>query len=211
MVKTFLPGVLIFLLGVGRAFGQIPITVKYVEHLTYDSSFTELWDYAENVFVNDQGELVCDWSCPPRLDKMRGLDGSIIRDSLEVYYQLFDTSHFFHNIKCATNAPAFSECNYVSIEQTGILSFTGFTAVSAATHTSLMFDVRGSTAQAKVYFNDIRGPAQLFKLESGSIEIDESDLYRGWFTARFSMFFKRPGYDNIEWFGVMHAKTHSVE
>lgn len=154
-----------------------------------DFDFQHDWSYPENVFVSQWGQLVCDWICPPELDRMMGDDGKILEDSLTAYYQILDTTHLPHTIKCEASMYEFSGTNFIQFKETenGIV---GTTATNASTHSVLTIQIDNGICYAWVDYNSIRNIGRhRFELLVGRILLDkasfEEGIIKGSFDFRF--------------------------
>ncbi|MCG8577381.1 MAG: hypothetical protein MI810_21045 [Flavobacteriales bacterium] len=170
---------------------EVSIKIEWVNDLEGDFSFKEKWDYPENVFRSQHGQLVCDWICPEELDQMRDDEGKIIPDSLEAYYQLLDTTHLYHSLQSTAQVYEWAGSNYIHFKKLNDGSVRGTSTCNASTHSSLILELDKQFLKASIHFNSIRDLGiHEFQATSGSIKIDQKLFEQGIVKAAFDLTFK---------------------
>ena len=152
--------------------------------------FQNDWSYPENVFVNQWGQLSCDWMCPPEIDRMKDVNGRIYDDSLTAYYQIIDTTHLPHTISCETSLYEYTGTHFIQFRETedGIV---GTTTSNASTHSVLTIQLVNGVCYAWVDFNSIRDLGQQrFELLTGRIILDKSSYETGIIKGSFDFRFR---------------------
>jgi len=176
------------------------IQIQWVDNLDGDFSFTEQWSYAENVFSNESGQLVCDGLCDEILDKMRDENGRIFDDSLTRYYQLLDTTHYYHKIASDADVPEWVGTDFAYAYRAGD-TIRCYTMCNVGTHSSLHLSVINDKCIPYVELNSV-SPAglQYFRAKNGYIRIDKIMMDKGILKAEFDFRFINPtDADNPMW------------
>ncbi len=169
---------------------EIPILWKTISSADY--GFHQEWSYPEGVYINQWGQVSCDGICPTEIDVMKDDQGRIYDDSLESFYQIIDTTHLPHTIRC-------SNMSMYEFAGTDIIHFTGSggqfigeTEVNAATHSTLYIQIKDAMCSAWVRYVSILPdrPEMFFYMEYGRIILDpiayEQGIIKGFFDFRFS-------------------------
>lgn len=183
------------------------IEANWVDDVKGDFSFKDKWNYSENIFKNDAGQLVCDGMCPEECDRMRDSTGKIIPDSANAYYKLVDTSHVFHSIDCEAWCYEFSGTNDIDIERKNDTVICR-TRCNASTHCSLNLEIVKNQCNARIVLISIlpNGSAS-YSCSSGTIQIDETLWKKGIMKAMFDLSFENPQEKEKElfWKGKIYA------
>lgn len=154
-----------------------------------DFDFQFDWSYPENVFVNQWEQLSCDWICPPELDRMKDAQGKIYEDSLNSYYQILDTTHLPHTIKCEASMYEFTGTHFIDFKETedGII---GTTTANASTHSVLTIQIVNGVCYAWVDLNSIRDLGEhRFELKVGRMMLDKASYQQGIIKGSFDFRF----------------------
>ncbi len=186
------------------------IKLRWVDNLQEDFSFTEQWSYPENVFQNELGQLICDGICDTLLDQMRDENGKIIEDSIDRYYQLLDTTHYYHTISCQANCYEWAGSNFVYAHRNKDTVIC-YTENTISTHSSLEIRIIGNTCIPRIELNSIASPGlQHFSSKSGHINIDKTLWKEGIFKAEFDFTFDDPEHPEkpIWWKGKIYTKIN---
>jgi len=169
---------------------QKEIKIEWADNLEGDFSFSEEWSYAENVFINEFGQLVCDGFCGEEFQNMRDENGRIFDDSLNRYYQLLDTAHYYHTISCDAQSYEFTGTDYIETINLGNDTIRCYTMCNAGTHSSLIFDIINNKCTPIIELNSITSiEKQLFPLDGGYIKIDKAYWEKGILKAEFNFTF----------------------
>ena len=167
------------------------IKIVWVENLAGDFSFKEKWNYPEFVYKNEFGQLSCDGDCPIEIDRMKDESGKIYKDSLQVFYEMIDTTHVFHSLKSENRMYEYSGTDFIVFRkhENGIVK--GKTLNNVSTHSYLILELQNDLCAAYVVFNSIRDLGENhFPLESGNIKIDKTLFENGIIKAAFDFKFK---------------------
>lgn len=201
--------ILFFLLFVPCGTKSEGVQVQFVEELQGDFSFIGQWNYADNVFRNEFGQLICDGLCDEELYRMHDVNGRIPDDSLDKYYQLLDTTHHHFTISCEAYVPEWGGTDFAYAYRAGdtVKCYTGF---NIATHSSLQLSIVNGRCIPCVELNSISnsGGLQYFEADGGSIKIDESMIRKDTLKAEFDFYFKDPAYPEgrMWWKGRIYTK-----
>jgi len=201
-----LPILIFSILLIGNLSAQIQI--QWVDSIEGDFSFVQDWSYNEGVYVNRHGQLSCDGLCPPETDRLKDSEGRLIYDSLKKFYEIIDTSHFNHTIKCEAVAHEFAGINFIFCKRMGE-GCNCFTPGSVGTHSSLDLTFINDSCSAFIDLVSIMPDSdQIFELIEGWIKIDKSLYSQGKLKASFDLKFKdetRPERP-LEWKGLICTK-----
>lgn len=167
------------------------IKIEWKDNIEGDFSFTKKWNYADYVYKNDIGQLVCNGICNPLTDIMKDENGKIIEDSLNRYYQLVDTTHIFHTIESISNSYEWAGTDNIAAKRTDKDTVICYTLCNAATHSSLLITIVKNKCIPKIEFNSITDTANpiYFSHKKGYIIIDKNLWNKGIIKAEFSFLF----------------------
>ena len=170
---------------------DLSFEIEWVDKMEGDFTFTNKWSYPEGVYLNQFGQLSCDGFCPIEIDDMKDDQGKILKDSLEAFYEIIDTTHLFHSLISETSNFAFGKARFINVIEnsdgrTRINSETNF-----STHSSLKIEIEKSKFSAKIDFASIRtNGIYSFKMNKGSFKIDKSYWEKGILKATFDLSFE---------------------
>lgn len=169
------------------------VEVHWKERLIGDFSFTSDWSYEDNVFKNQFGELTCEVDCSERLSAMLDEDGRIFPDSIEAYYSLFDTTHFYHTLASEAFAYEWVGSDFATAVRTSPRSIEVFSHINVGTHSSLVLRVTGSTCVPIVELNSITPLGRVdFSCTGGRVEFEQVAWDSGMVRAEFDLTFNNP-------------------
>jgi hypothetical protein len=185
------------------------IPVQMVDEIEADFSFIQNWDYEIGVYKNRHGQLSCDGFCPEETDAMK-VDGKIIEDSLTAFYELVDTSHLHHTMKCEATMYEWTGCNYIYVSRDTNNYIIAETGITPGTHSTLHFRIYNGKAEVWAHYNSISTlKPRNFPLKSGDIKVEkqayESDTIKAQFDLTFSNTLESdPGFE-LSWNGLIYA------
>jgi len=192
--------------------GDNGIEIEWVYNLEGDYSFKEKWQYADYVYKNDYGQLVCDGICDPETDNMRDKSGRILEDSLSRYYQLVDTTHLYHSIECESNSYEWAGTDNIEINRTDNNTTECYTLCNAATHSSLHITIKNNHCVPEIKLTSIAntGHPICYKYKNGYIKINKQLWDKGIMKAEFDFNFsdhENPKKD-LYWKGKIYSKIN---
>jgi hypothetical protein len=168
------------------------IHIQWVDDPDGDFSFAEQWSYADNVFTNEFGQLVCDGICDEALFEMQDEYGRIFDDSLIRYYQLPDTTRYYHTVACDADAPEWAGTDFAYAYKSGD-TIKCYTMCNAGTHGSLGLSVINDICIPRIMLNSVAKPGiQYFEVKDGSIRIGSMVMGKGILKAEFDFRFINP-------------------
>lgn len=184
------------------------IKINWVNDLEGDYSFTEKWDYADPVYLNEYSQLVCDGLCDPEIDNMRDETGKIYEDSLARYYQLVDTTHVYYTIECKTNAYEFAGANNIFVKKHDNGVVQCYTLSDAGTRSTLNLTIKGNTCKPVIMLRSVSFTETLFyDCKKGYIKIDKQLWDKGILKAEFDLIFDNFDKD-IWWKGKIYSSIN---
>jgi len=187
---------------------QKTIKIEWVDHLTGDYSFTRNWNYPENVFRNEYGELVCDGFCDETLDKMRDENGKIIPDSSTRYYQLLDTTHLYHSLQNEAQTYEWAGADFAEASGYSDNTIICHTLRNAATHSSLVLRISKNYCLPYIELHSITNTEpEFFGCKGGWIKVDKNLLKKGILKTEFDLEFIHPDNNEISmwWRGKIYT------
>lgn len=188
---------------------QKEIEIEWTDNLEGDFSFSEEWSYAENVFINGFGQLVCDGFCEEGFQNMQDENGRIFDDSLSRYYQLLDTTHYYHTISCNAQCYEFVGTDYIQAIDLENDTIRCYTMCNAGTHSSLKFDIIGNKCIPKIELISVTPRflevgTEIFPSNGGHIKIDKEYLEKGILKAEFDFTFENQNFP-MWWKGKIYT------
>lgn len=190
------------------------IAVNYVNTVPGNFSFTTQWSYNENVFRNRFGQLVCDGLCPERLLNLTDSTGRILPDSVQVYYSLFDTTHYYHTLNAKSSCSEFAGADFAYAQKQHDGSVLCYTTGGVATHCTLSFTLTADSCVAAAALTSIiTGEDQNYTCTAGEISIDKELWKQGVLKGVFRFEFTdvSSGREMIYWEGLVCCKINSGE
>jgi len=185
------------------------IDIEWVDGLPGDYSFVNNWDYGENIYKNEFGELVCDGLCDPLIEDMLENNGKIIPDSVERYYQLVDTTHYYRTIESESDFYEWLGTDYVEVERYPDNTVRCHTMYSVSTHCSLQMTITGDKCIPQVKLISVALPGtELFNCKDGFIKIDRPLWEKGILKAEFYFTFDDSSnpVENLWWKGKIYSQ-----
>lgn len=188
-----------------------PITIKWVDDLLGDFSFTNNWSYPPGVEMKADGKAGCGdgGSCPERCYSMLDRNGIVIKDSAQIFYQLLDTAHQHHSIQCEAWCYEWAGTDFVEVFRDSKDGIFCYTTTGIATHCSLQLEILKNICKATIDLNSITPDGcATYYCTDGFIMIDKKLWEKGIMKAEFSFNFEynedpeRP----IYWKGKIYAK-----
>ena len=186
--------------------GEMPL--KWVNNLAGDFSFKDSWSYPEGVYRNEFGQLSCDGLCPPEIDKMIDENGKIYENSLELFYNLVDTTHIFQSIKSDTWTYEWAGTNYLIAERKNKDTVVCYTENNTATHSSLHLIITKNTVKPTIVLSSIIGKnaTKIYSCKSGQMVIDKTLWNNGILKATFDFdFYNDSATEKMYWKGNIYA------
>ncbi|NDV70439.1 hypothetical protein [Dysgonomonas sp. 25] len=178
------------------AFSLLPVLtpkeveIEWVDGLEGDFSFTENWDYPENVARNSFGQLICENFCTEELSNMLDENMRIPDDSISKYYQLLDTTHYYHTISCDAQSYEFVGTDYIETERVGD-TLRCYTLCNAGTHSSLVLNIVGDKCIPVLDLYSVTPAGEMtFPSSGGYIKIDKQHWDKGILKAEFRFTFE---------------------
>lgn len=187
-------------------------TINHVDDFEDEQfSFTQKWSYPEGVYLSQYGQLICDGLCPEGAENYINEQGKIGPQSLEKYYEIVDTTHYFHTFFSNSNAPEFAGSNFISAVRHLDGSILCESANNVATHSSLHLKLDGTNLIAWIEVNSINPSIGRKKLQCISANFNLSDraYEKGFLKAEFNLLFANtihPENGDIYWNGKICTK-----
>jgi hypothetical protein len=192
-----------------------PITIKWVDEVPGDFSFTKNWSYPLGVEKKSDGKAGCadGGFCPQRCYGMLDSNGIVRKDSTEIFYQLLDTTHQFHSIQCEAWCYEWDGTDFMELFCKGNDSVFGFTTTGIATHCSLQLSIVKDICTATVDLNSITPDGSaIFYCTTGSVTIDKRLWRKGIMKAEFSFNFENRDEPQkpVYWKGKIYSKIRMM-
>lgn len=187
------------------------IPIHWVDNIAQDFSFKDNWSYPDGVFKNKFGQPSCDSGICHGIKDMKDKNGRIIKDSLEAFYKIVDTTHIKHSLKSSVNMYEVFRANFINFNRSPNGTIVGKSLTNMATHSSLNIKIQNDSAKVWVDFNSIKNVEKLrFHLKEGSIMIDKSYFEKGIIKADFNFTFLNTleEYKNLSWKGLIFSEIN---
>ena len=189
-----------------------PITIKWVNSLPGDFSFTKNWSYPLGVERKSDGRAGCadGGFCPDRCYPMLDSNGIVLKDSTKIFYELLDTIRQFHSIKSQAWCYEWAGTDFIEVFQNNLDTVYCFTATGIATHCSLKLQLVKNICYATIDLNSIvRGGSEIFYCTDGFITVDKLLWKKGIMKAVFNFNFehKKNPKEPMYWKGKIYSKT----
>lgn len=166
------------------------IKIEWVKNLVGDFGFHYEWSYKEGIYLNEYGELVCDGLCPSELEGMVDSYGKILKDSLNQYYSILDTTHQIHTLEGDAWSYEYSGTDFITFWQKDSKEIVGKSTCTIATHCSLEIMIIGNQCTPKLILNGVNSEKKhVFPLKEGEIKIDPFYFKKGVIKADFDFNF----------------------
>ncbi len=185
---------------------DLSFEIEWVDKMEGDFTFTNKWSYPEGVYLNQFGQLSCDGFCPIEIDEMKDDQGKILKDSLEAFYEIIDTTHLFHSLKSESSTYEFGEANFISAIENANGKIRIISETNIGIHSSLKIEIEQSKFSALIDFASIiTSGNHSFKMKKGNLQIDKSYWEKGILKGTFDLSFENTLEANKElfWRGKM--------
>ena len=165
--------------------------IDWVKNISSNFDFSSNWSYPEGVYRNQYGQLSCDGICPIEIDEMKDEHGKIKGNFLKTFYEIIDTTHLFYSIHSETNAPEYTEANFISIKYIDDKEIIIRSKSNISTHSSLNVLIKDSTFSAWIDVKSITPNGNhRFKLKNGTLKVEEESWKKGILKAVFDLKFE---------------------
>lgn len=196
-ISKLLP--LVFLFFFSESFGQAPakksntseIIIQWKDTLTGDFAFSTRWSYTDGIIRDRTKGFQCVAGCHPRLEKMLNAKGEIMSDSLNTFYSLIDTTHYYHTLNTKVVCYEFDSTQFITCIKNEAGFVNCFTNTNASNHSSLRFSIIDNKCIASVQLNssDKTIGFKIFKLQSGALTIERTAYNQNILKANFNFIF----------------------
>jgi hypothetical protein len=185
------------------------IPISWFQELKGDFSFAEEWDYTDGIELNEYQQIIC-WNCPPRAEKMLDKRRKIISDSMDIFYQLIDSTRHFQSLKSRSTIVNLSGNTSISVKKYGDFTIEGFTKNEDSIHCSLFFRMKNDFINSWVYIKN-NNETKILKLKEGKFFVDKSAFDKGILKANFSFIYQSENtFKPLYWSGKFYAKISGI-
>lgn len=184
------------------------IKIQWTDNPKGDFGFSAEWDYPEGVYRNEFGQLDCNGLCPEGIERLKDATGKIRTDSMDRFYQLVDTTHLYHSILCEVRCDEWAGTNFISARRLNENTVYCATAMNAATHCSLVFEISGDICTPGIELLSISPSGQhTYYCKSGFIKVSRDFWKKGILRAEFHYVFDNTDKNGEElfWKGKIHT------
>jgi|GEM_PF-712038 len=191
---------------------SVEIQIRWVDDLAGDFSFIDNWSYRDGVYRNEFGQMSCDGLCPPEIETMFDENRKILADSLEAFYNLVDTTHYFHSIESEAMTYEWAGTEFISVNRVNKDTVICFTMNNVATHSSLDLVITEKTVKPTIDLISITPSGNmLFYCSGGEMTIDRSFWEKGILKATFDFKFDDKENPDMQmyWKGKIYAEIKS--
>jgi hypothetical protein len=164
------------------------IYVEWTDNIDNDFAFKDQWSYGEAIFRNQYGQLICDGLCPSEIYDMSDSEGRIFEDSLQRYYRLVDTTHYYHSIVIDERQP--DSLGYIYVKQLSKDSIECITAGGVSTSKLLQIQIVKNVCFPVVkWASPAPNSDWTYPCVGGSLKIDKSYWKQGIMKSLFTFTF----------------------
>lgn len=186
------------------------VKIEWSDKIAGDFSFAEKWSYPDDIYRNEYGQLSCDGSCPPEIDRMQNSAGRIYSDSLKAFYRFVDTTHLAHTIQCEAWCYEWAGTNFLTARQKGGDTVECFTECNASTHSYLHFFMANGVCSPTIELNSIVSARTVtYPCEGGFFRVDPGLFKKGILKTEFDLNFehKENPRRKMFWKGRIYSKV----
>lgn len=181
------------------------ISISWFQELKGDFSFANEWEYAEGIKINDYQQIICS-KCPLRAEKMLDKRRKISSDSINVFYDLIDSTRHYYSLNSRSTLTNLKENRFVMIKKYGDFTIEGVTKNQDGINCSLFFRIKDDLITSWIYIKKTEG-TKIYKLKEGKFFADKSAYDSGILKANFSFVYESENsLKPIYWSGKIHSK-----
>lgn len=184
------------------------VPVSWFLELKGDYAFSNKWEYASGIEINDYQQIIC-WDCPPRAQKMLDRRKKIIADSMNVFYTLIDSSRHYFSLNSRSTLTNMKNNNYLSVKKYGDFTLEGFVKSADSVNCSLFFRLKDDFVTSWAYVKN-NGVTRIYTLQEGKFFADKSEFQKGILKANFSFVYDSDNsFKALYWSGRIYAKIQN--
>ena len=167
------------------------ITIQWKDTLTGDFSFSSRWSYTDAIKKSKTNGFQCVTGCHPRIENMQNVKGEILSDSLDAFYSLIDTTHYYHTLNTVVDCYEFDSTQFITCIKNEAGFVNCFTNTNTSNHSSLRFSITNDKCIASVQLNSSNKTIgfKIFKLQSGTLTIEKTAFNQNILKANFNFVF----------------------
>ena len=181
------------------------ISISWFQELKGDFSFANEWEYAEGIKINDYQQIICS-KCSQRAEKMLDKRRKIYADSINVFYQLIDSTRHYYSLNSRSTLTNLNEDRFVLIKKYGDFTIEGVAKNQDGINCSLFFRIKDDLITSWIYIKKSED-IKIYKLKEGKFFADKSAFDRGILKANFSFVYESGNsLKPIYWSGKIHSK-----
>jgi hypothetical protein len=185
------------------------IPISWFDELKSDYTFSKQWKYANDIELNDYQQIIC-WKCPTRAQKMLDKRKKIISDSMNVFYQLIDSTRHYYSLESRSSIINLNENHFIEVKKYGDFIIEGFTKSDDSSQCSLFFRMKDNYITSWIYQKKESG-IKIFELKEGKFFADKSAFEMGILKANFSFVYQSENsFKAIYWSGKINAKILGI-
>lgn len=167
------------------------VVIQWQDSLMGDFSFCKQWSYTDGLVKSDKNEIRCIYNCHPRIEKMYNSSGQIIADSLNAFYSLIDTTHYKHTLECEAWSYEYVQTYFITCIKNEAGFINCYTMTNNFNRSCLRFSITNDKCLPTVQLNSANKDIgyKIFKIQTGNMNIDKGEFYRGMLKAEFNFTF----------------------
>ena len=185
------------------------IPISWFNELKGDFSFTNNWEYADGIELNDYQQIIC-WKCPPRAQKILDKRRKVPTDSLAVFYSLIDSTRHYFSLDSRSTLTNMNNNHFITVKRYGDFTVEGFTKSRDSLNCSLFFRIKDDFINSWVYVKN-GNDTKIYTLKEGKFFTDKKVYENGFLKANFSFVYESENsFKAIFWSGKMYAKISGI-
>lgn len=171
------------------------VVVTWVDSCLGDFSFTEKWDYPENVELKPDGRPGCadGGFCPQECYNMMDRNGILQPQYAMQFYKLLDTTHQYYSLYVMFGEPGPPEwagSNYMdAVYSRNKKHVNAYSVCNVATHSSLQFEFENDSCKVYLKLISIIPANDTVMQGSATMVIDKTLWKQGILKAKFKVMF----------------------
>ena len=171
------------------------VHISWVDTVRGDFSFTEKWEYPENVELKADGRPGCadGGFCPTDCYGMMDSNGIVLPQYARQFYKLLDTTHQYYSLYvmfAEPGPPEWAGRNYMdAVYSKNKKHVSAYSICNVATHSSLQFEFENDSCRVYLKLNSIMPDADTVMQGRAIVAIDKTLWEKGIFKAAFKVMF----------------------
>ena len=187
------------------------ILISQFDDLKGDFSFSNKWEYAEGIELNDYQQIICS-KCPSRAGKMLDRRRKIASDSMDIFYTLIDSTRHYYSLDSRCSLTDMRDVKFISVKKYGDFSLEGMAKSNDSSNCSLFFRIKDDYIISWIYVKSKNNESEIYPMKDGKFFLDQGAFDKGILKANFSFVYynKKNSLKALFWSGKMNAHIKAI-